>query len=243
MLPMLMERDFGSYEGKKWRSGSNEATISAKDEGFVDMESKDSMAFRMDNFLDTHLLPLLDANSLQPPVVIIVSHGIVLSVLWRRLVARLPPNSVSLSSDLATSLTNFSIEHLGGWSNTGYLELDLLFGSASPLTPTQGPVSVVQGLAGLPVDLNHANSGSSSKMMQKPIKEPCENDQEVTQSAKSSISSSLSASLQEVTTTILTINGRDHLKGLKRTRGGVGSARYDTTQQSIETFFKRRKLE
>jgi phage baseplate assembly protein gpV len=44
-------------------------------------------------------------------------------------------------------------------------------------------------------------------------------------------------------TTILAINGKDHLKGLKRTGGGVGSSRHDTSQKSIETFFKRRKVE
>lgn len=45
------------------------------------------------------------------------------------------------------------------------------------------------------------------------------------------------------TTTILTINGKDHLKGLKRTGGGVGSSRHDASQKGIESFFKRRKID
>ena len=43
------------------------------------------------------------------------------------------------------------------------------------------------------------------------------------------------------TTIIKVINGRGHLQGLKRTGGGVGSARHDDGQKSIETFFKRRR--
>ncbi|KAL6710868.1 hypothetical protein ACN47E_007925 [Coniothyrium glycines] len=45
------------------------------------------------------------------------------------------------------------------------------------------------------------------------------------------------------TTVIRTINGKDHLLGLKRTGGGVGSSRHDASQKSIETFFKRRKVD
>jgi hypothetical protein len=38
------------------------------------------------------------------------------------------------------------------------------------------------------------------------------------------------------------INGKDHLKGLKRTGGGVGSSRFDEGQRKIETFFKKQKV-
>jgi broad specificity phosphatase PhoE len=40
---------------------------------------------------------------------------------------------------------------------------------------------------------------------------------------------------------IYAVNGKDHLLNLKRTRGGVGSAAFDTRQKSIEGFFKRPK--
>lgn len=55
--------------------------------------------------------------------------------------------------------------------------------------------------------------------------------------------SSKLSSAQGWTTTIMTINGKDHLKGLKRTGGGVGSSRHDASQKGIESFFKRRKVE
>ena len=44
-----------------------------------------------------------------------------------------------------------------------------------------------------------------------------------------------------LTLKVITINGKDHLLNLKRTRGGVGSAAYDTRQKNIDGFFKRPK--
>ncbi|KEF57457.1 uncharacterized protein A1O9_05374 [Exophiala aquamarina CBS 119918] len=40
---------------------------------------------------------------------------------------------------------------------------------------------------------------------------------------------------------LLTVNNKDHLVHLKRTRGGVGSAPFDARQKSLEGFFKRPK--
>ena len=42
-----------------------------------------------------------------------------------------------------------------------------------------------------------------------------------------------------LTLRIVTVNGQHHLQNLKRTRGGVGSAAYDTRQKQIDGFFKR----
>jgi broad specificity phosphatase PhoE len=42
---------------------------------------------------------------------------------------------------------------------------------------------------------------------------------------------------------VVTINGSDHLRHLKRTRGGLGSAAYDTRQKQIDGFLKRPKTE
>jgi hypothetical protein len=37
---------------------------------------------------------------------------------------------------------------------------------------------------------------------------------------------------------VLGINCVDHLQGLKKTRGGIGSARFDKKQQTVDSFFK-----
>jgi len=118
-LRALMEQDFGSKEGKKFHD-----RLDNKDTpGFVEVESKEIMAHRADSFLDEHLLPLLgEASKDADTVVAIVSHGIFLSTLWKRLLLRLPHKSVALSPELQATARH-SLEHLGGWSNTGYLEL------------------------------------------------------------------------------------------------------------------------
>lgn len=38
--------------------------------------------------------------------------------------------------------------------------------------------------------------------------------------------------------TVVRINALDHLQGLKRTKGGIGSAQFDSKQKTMESFFK-----
>jgi hypothetical protein len=51
----------------------------------------------------------------------------------------------------------------------------------------------------------------------------------------------------DVTLLVKEVNCTDHLKGLKKTRGGIGSARFDDKQKSIDSFFgaqgKKRKAD
>jgi hypothetical protein len=39
------------------------------------------------------------------------------------------------------------------------------------------------------------------------------------------------------------VNSQEHLKGLKKTRGGIGNLKHDSNQQKVDSFFKKRKLE
>ncbi|KAF2803577.1 phosphoglycerate mutase-like protein [Mytilinidion resinicola] len=225
-LPILMEQDFGFYEGKKWYQkppgGDKSGKQAHRDEkvstpSFVDMETKDSMAERMDAFLDEHLIPLLDDRSLvDERSVAIVSHGIILSVLWRRLLARLPPKSVSPSVRVLETYRSFQLENLGGWSNTGYLELLLQKQANSP------PQTKVKG-----------DSSTGPEMGLVKTDEPVEELSPKVATARI---------LHEWTAVIETVNGKNHLQGLKRTGAGVGSAKYDAGQKTLDTFFKRRRI-
>jgi hypothetical protein len=38
------------------------------------------------------------------------------------------------------------------------------------------------------------------------------------------------------------VNSQEHLKGLKKTRGGIGSSKHDEKQKTMDSFFKRQKL-
>ncbi|KAF2792538.1 phosphoglycerate mutase-like protein [Melanomma pulvis-pyrius CBS 109.77] len=251
-LPVLMERDFGFYEGKKWyekplesKVGSEQSLEHKKAVGFVDIESKDSMAQRVDAFLDGHLLPLLDTlTGSTDQAVAVVSHGIILSVLWKRLLLRLPPKSVSFSPELSVA-PRVSLEHLGAWSNTGYLELHMKLSTQTPNT-TQNPlestvsVNTISQNDNATVVIRHLNAQQITQS-DADTKEQDRSDASIqhTASATQAPSSKLAP---EWTAVIQTVNGKAHLKGLKRTRGGVGSARHDASQKSIDGFFKRQKI-
>ena len=242
-LPGLMERDFGCYEGKKFDARGTELDRQARQDtpDFVDVESKQSLARRADGFLDEHLLPLLESSAKEPESIIaVVSHGILLSALWKRLLLRLPAKSVTMSPKLATTVRN-NIEHLGGWSNTGYLELHMMHKPAKhPLVsvdPCPSPT-----LAPSVPDLREP--GASAVVVVSGINiDPSEPSTATTRSAAVA-SAPVSPKLGiEWVTMIKTVNGKDHLKNLKRTGGGIGSSRHDTSQKNINSFFKRRKLE
>ena len=136
-LGVLREQDFGYYEGRPFYARPREGTKSGKDDhrsrhqddpDFQDVESKESMTRRMEQFLQEHLVPLLKNGDIgEGAAVAIVSHGIILSYLWRSFLKRFPKNSVTISPGLSGGAGGVThLEYLGGWSNTGYLELEVL---------------------------------------------------------------------------------------------------------------------
>jgi broad specificity phosphatase PhoE len=250
-LPLLVEKNFGSMEGKKFYERPPEVKLAGKEhhrveskgtEGFVDVESKDAMAQRADTFLDMHLMPLLGDTLSAENCIAIVSHGIFLSTLWKRLLLRLPVKSVILCPELQATARP-SLEHLGGWSNTGYLELNMIrpvdsnrvSAPIQPPFPTPAPSPFSAETPGTNEGLGKAEvlqvSGDNTV-----AQTPATPNKGALQTCAARIAPSWN-------TTILAINGKDHLRGLKRTAGGIGSSRHDTSQKSIESFFKRRKVE
>ncbi|MCJ1283484.1 hypothetical protein MMC26_002814 [Xylographa opegraphella] len=213
-LEILREQDFGFYEGKPFfarlrdfnKSGKdNHREQHTKDPGFQDVETKEAMALRMDTFVNLHLLQLLRSGySGKDPVVLIVAHGIILSTLWRSILKQFPIQNVKLGPGLAIRGGGpTTLEHLGGWSNSGYLELDIK-------AKTNSPADTVVSLA-IP-----KNSQPNPVVVPK--------------------------SLPGCIMVIKAVNCKDHLVGLKRTGGGVGSSKFDEGQMTIEPFFKKRKV-
>jgi hypothetical protein len=244
-LPVLMEQDFGFYEGKKFHERPADSKMTGhehhrlahkNDEGFVDVESKESLARRADSFLDEHLIPIMHkATEQTQQVIAVVSHGIMLSALWKRLLLRLPPRSVTLSAELVATPPP-SLEHLGGWSNTGYLELYMtqqpVQDAAVALEPPVPAAATDDQYALLP----QITLVSPIPMALDPSTGSVPASVVTSQPQSASIASSWSMVIE-------TINGKDHLQTLKRTRGGVGSSRHDPSQRNIDSFFKRRKVD
>lgn len=208
-LTLLREQDFGFYEGKPFYTRQRDSRLTGKthhrsqhceDPDFKDVESTESMAWRMDSFIQNHLLQLLNDNE---QIIAVVSHGIILSHLWQCLLKLFSKGSVALSPSLTLGIEarTAELEHLGRWSNTGYLELDIL-----------------------PTPVNAVCTNSFTSTVQRVPQSP-----------------SISLGLRPVPSKMIvkTVNGKEHLKTLKRTRGGVGSSKHDEGQRKIESYFKK----
>jgi broad specificity phosphatase PhoE len=237
VLSVLREQDFGSLEGKSWTTRVSEKDSHASrrsvdsrktdDSTYIDVESKASMALRMDEFLNKYLLPSLFMGSedFKHSNIAVVSHGIILGVLWKRLLSKFGPNTVSFALNAIGTTKPVSLEHLGGWSNTGYLELDIIH---SPSVQVDAPI--------------HDGSNRSLKNSLEPgVSEDSKKHATPSIMPVTGTSPLESILLHGWRMRILAINGKMHLIGLKRTRGGLGSAQYDDSQKTIDNFFKRQK--
>ena len=241
-VPEIIERDFGYYEGKPFssRPGSRSAGQDASNDnhqnqlGFVDVESADSMATRIDSFLDQHLFPLFDSDSKdREQVVAIVSHGMLLSHFWRRLLLRLPRKSLTIASEIIGGRDNIVLDHIGGWSNTGYMELSITK-SYDPEAEADGTTeqSDVAEEATLPTPIPPPLEPEEAEVSVAPV-----TSEEKLLGPKTAI-----RPLVGWWTTILAIDSKIHLLGLKRQRGGIGSLAHDESQRTLDAFFKRPKL-
>ena len=193
------------YSSKAEEAGRNGLLRQQPD--FQDVESQASMTRRMDQFLDEHLLPLvLHPQAVSSHTVAIVSHGMVLVVMWRCLLKRFALNSVSVAPSVPIPLgVAFTLEKAASFSNTGYLNL------------TIGKQAARANLAGITEVLTSSAEGEVD---------------EAQQTASTLV-------LYDWALVVHAINSREHLQGLKRTGGGVGSSRYDSKQKSMDAFFKK----
>lgn len=235
----LVERDYGAYEGRpyaskaQWMSTGSDGTEEAR--GGV--ESAISMAKRCDTFLDLYLLPLFDEDSRDAFVIAVVAHGMLLSHLWRRLLLRMPKDSLIIAPEIIAARGNIIPDRLGGWSNTGYLELSIRREDEPQAKPTSS-VDQSQG----------ATEDGEVKPSPTPVPPPLQSegaDLSVTSPKRQekAIGSNTSPSmLTGRTTTIVAIDSRKHLLGLKRQPGGIGSLANDQSQKKVDTFFKPLKL-
>lgn len=127
-LPILREQDFGSFELISWSRAQNSQRkeLAQDDPNFKPKETKIAMKARADVFLGDHLLPLLALDDESEQNVAVVSHGLFLAALWRALLSRFRSNTISFSVDIEQKIPGRPLEYLSSWSNTGFLELQIL---------------------------------------------------------------------------------------------------------------------
>ncbi|KAJ5975766.1 hypothetical protein N7481_009473 [Penicillium waksmanii] len=210
----LRERDFGSLEGTRWRKNfpsTENNTNSSSDvvpSGHVEIESSGSMKRRATSFLNSHLLPLLFENSHTRDTIAIVSHGVLLRVLWACLVELFDSMNISIEPGIYARHEGPASQLVPSWSNTGYMSLSI---HSHPLPPPLPP------RPGSPSQTpSQEQSGTSTPVQSK------------------SVSNAL---LHGWSMKILAVNNKEHLSGLRRAGGGIGSASHDTRQKRIDHFF------
>ena len=214
---LLREQDFGFFEGKPFYAREHSSSKSGKhshwsqhanEPSFQDVESKESMRKRADEFVHGNLISLLcDEDAPSNCVVAIYSHGIILNHLWKSIFSLFGKNAVSLAPGVSVgNAVSTPLEYLGGWSNTGYLELDI--------SPSHA------------LSVQEENMTTDCTLIEKR-----ERPNETADDRSHPIFPNLKMR-------ILAVNGKDHLRALKRTRG-VGSAAHDESQRKIENFFKK----
>ncbi|KAM3418671.1 Adenosylcobalamin/alpha-ribazole phosphatase [Cercospora zeina] len=224
----LIEQNFGFYEKRTFqartdaRKSGREAhrELHVNDPGFVDVESKEAMSKRADNFLHQHLIPLLDGSaSGEKLVVAIVSHGMLLSQLWKRLLLKMPPKSVTIAPEVTAAKGQIVLQHLGGWSNTGYLELSL--------SQNEAPESEEEAH----LDLDRAAKFAAESINPNPSSKAVAVEQPTP----------TASGFGQHKLLIVSIDRKDHLTGLKRQRGGIGRSKHDEGQRKLDGFFKRQR--
>lgn len=205
------------------------------------------MAARANSFLDIHLLPILRAETANnEDVIAIVSHGILLATLWRCLLRRFLPRTVTIAPGSEISSNGTVLEYLGGWSNTGYLELLI---NRAKLPQSEGIKSETREIESTkPATITSAASPAAMQGIEvKTLKTgsslvASDTEEDQRQAEEAPVAPTELETLPGWSMIIQTINGKDHLKGLKRTGGGVGSSQFDEGQRKIETFFKKQKV-
>lgn len=261
--PDLREQDFGFYEKKTFYARSPDSKKTGKDlhraehqheEGFQDIETKESMAKRADSYLNQHLITVLkEAPSDHQYVMCVVSHGIMLSSLWKAILRRQLPNTVSLDQEAIVIGKPLALEHLGGFSNTGFLHLEFTRCEDADDTAATPPEGALVAQAGSSIGAQTQDPSISTVAQITAKQQDSPSDvHPVSEPAVTAPASTPDGCKTETTNrrqdvnfniTVKVINGKEHLKGLKRTGGGVGSSKFDEGQKSIETFFKRRKTD
>jgi broad specificity phosphatase PhoE len=217
-LALIREQDFGSLEGKAFYERSRDSNKTGKelysethksDADFRDVESQEAMRVRSDIFINEYILELLYTVP-EAHAVVIVAHGIILAHLWRCILRRFHPTMVSVAPGAIASERGLTLEHLGGWANTGYLELEIKTRTGSgPTNSSPTPAEEPQSASTIETEVP-----ATTLSERKPL---------------------------DMSLVVKAVNSLEHLKGVKKTRGGIGSSKHDESQKTMESFFKKRK--
>lgn len=236
----LREKDFGSEEGKRFGTrGKQEALDASKAADWVEPESQESMKKRMELFIDAHFVPnvLQAASDAGAGSVVIVAHGIILNVLLRSLLIRFGPEEIAKLAKPGDA--SWRSEWLASWSNTGYLEADLQVATPMAMTASDIPVPEPKLASGpATIEPSIVREVSSTAAPSEDAVAAGQPERAPATPTDVSVPTVVPVS-SDVQLVVRTVNCVEHLQGLKKTRGGIGSAGHDEKQKTVDSFFTR----
>ncbi|KIV84034.1 hypothetical protein PV11_06009 [Exophiala sideris] len=153
-LPVLREKDFGSFELVPWASQRAQNALDPRvpnpqDPSFVPQESSESMKLRADTFVADFILPLATSlwateQEFANECVAVVSHGLFLAALWKSLLAQFNTGTVVLGPNIEVLSYGRPLEYLPSWNNTAFLELTIRRAASDAATDTAAEVQPAQ---------------------------------------------------------------------------------------------------
>jgi broad specificity phosphatase PhoE len=218
--PELQEQDFGIYEGARY----GQTLVSVHDQATV--ETPHQLRVRAKSFINTHLVPLLDTqptaslptgNLSSTPTTNRNTRPVVAIVSHGNMLHVLWPQILARIKPTNVTCSQEMLIDSGSIDHAmlgQWTNTGVLEATITTVTPTK-PVSTIPA------------TESQSVETQDVVLAAVNQDPAATQTVPRTVE-------------ILAINDTTHLRGLHRTRGGVGSSKYDSRQTSLESFFKRR---
>ena len=188
---------------------------------------------------------LKDASESEEAVaMMVVSHGVLLKHIFRQFTLRLPARTIYMGSWRNWNVVCSQSLNIRQWSNTGYLELHF---SPSTSLHTQGlpahEIEYRKGMGGITKDwmtlsVEPMKSGSGRDKLDGHQSIPSETDMNIdeTNMQLMPVPERGKSFPFSWVTLIVTVNGTAHLRSLKRTGGGIGSAKFDKCQTTLHKF-------
>ena len=227
-LELLREKHFGFYEGKTYfqRPKDPEKRKVGGREAYHERERPD---LKLEGFqeeesresMQRRMDRFLDEDLHDVVVkagdeetVVVVAHGIILLHLWRCILSRFPAANVAISPSAGMVGNGYGLEYLGAWSNTGWWELVIERLILSAEDDDAEPAANISSAS----NVAGVNQASTETMYPRRF--------------------------QHFSLVVTAVNCTDHLKGFKKTGGGLGNVKHDSKQKTMDSFFvaKKRKI-
>ncbi|KAL8283206.1 hypothetical protein RQP46_005984 [Phenoliferia psychrophenolica] len=220
---LLREQYFGKAEGEAWDAGKYSSAGLPWDEHRAfelapEAESLNAVGSRADLALRHFLAPHILASSLpgaEPHHVVLVAHGIFLSEMLFSLKRAEDPNYRFLKS--------------GGYENTAWARVEI----TPLLTPDELAAAASSAVQNPVVEAQPTTAGTGPESPYKSV------DAVALPPRHASLPPALHPNDQVpvIKTEVIALNQRDHLEGLVRQKGGIGSAKHDEHQKKLKEYF------